>query len=212
MTRSIYFLAAIIILSIARAEADPVVANVQQTLKEQGFYYGEISGQQDADTTAALRRYQIRNGLRITGDLDAETRKSLGVKAAAPTPAPRAQTTPAARISAPRISREVRAEPTPRATMSQPLEENTMAGRSVFSGTVYEFSDAQAQMRVLAGAQSSLARRGYYRGMIDGIYGPEMAFALRAFQSRFGLEPNGRLDTRTLGALGLLPGQAAPGL
>src|SRR4051812_2992060 len=73
---------------VTRAQADPAIASVQQKLKDQGFYYGEVTGQKDADTTAAIRRYQIRNGLKITGELNAETQKSLGVKGAAAAPAP----------------------------------------------------------------------------------------------------------------------------
>src|SRR5213082_4226308 len=85
----------------AGASADQVVKNVQQALKDQGFYYGEVTGEKDADTTAALRRYQIRNGLQISGDLNDETLKSLGVDSsgaraigkASPTPAPAAPET-----------------------------------------------------------------------------------------------------------------------
>ena len=61
--------------------ADPLIENAQQALKDQGFYYGEMTGNKDADTTAAIRRYQIRNGLQITGELNDETIKSLGVSA-----------------------------------------------------------------------------------------------------------------------------------
>src|SRR5436189_6246137 len=83
---------------VAGASADQVVQNVQQALKDQGFYYGEVTGEKDADTTAAIRRYQIRNGLHISGDLNDETLKSLGVDSsgaraiviASPTPAPAA--------------------------------------------------------------------------------------------------------------------------
>ena len=64
----------------------------------------------------------------------------------------------------------------------------------------------------MLGAQTLLARRGLYRSVIDGEFGPNTQFAVRAFQSRFGLEPNGRLDMDTLAALGLLPGQRAPGV
>ena len=44
--------------------------------------------------------------------------------------------------------------------------------------------------------------RGYYRGRVDGNYGGQTAFAIRAFQSSAGLMPTGRLDTETLEALG----------
>jgi len=55
--------------------------------------------------------------------------------------------------------------------------------------------------------------RGYYRGRVDGKYGNQMAFAVRAFQSSAGLPPTGRLDRETLEALGSLEtdfAQSAP--
>ena len=84
--------------------------------------------------------------------------------------------------------------------------------RILFEGTPYEMAPAELQQRVIIGAQTLLARRGYYRSGVDGVYGPAMEFALRAYQSRFGIEPGGRLDMETLAALGLLPGQRAPGV
>jgi GTP-binding protein len=56
-------------------------------------------------------------------------------------------------------------------------------------------------------AQTLLRRRGFYRGVSDGIFSPNLEFSIRAFQSRLGIAPNGRLDMETLAALGLLPGQ-----
>jgi peptidoglycan hydrolase-like protein with peptidoglycan-binding domain len=70
--------ALIILLGCAGAiYADEVTAEVQQALKDQGFYYGEIDGEKNADTVAAIRRYQIRNGLKITGELDNATLRAL---------------------------------------------------------------------------------------------------------------------------------------
>src|SRR4051812_40188558 len=87
---------------VIAARADNLTQNVQQALKDEGFYYGEVTGTKDADTTAAIRRYQIRNGLQITGEINDETLKSLGVDAsgvhavvkASPTTAPQAAATP----------------------------------------------------------------------------------------------------------------------
>src|SRR3954471_8537379 len=105
MRRLILFLLAGFLLATTPAQADAVIASVQKALKDQGFYYGEITGQKDADTTAALRRYQIRNGLHITGELNAETQKSLGVKgsvAPRPTPTPpHSSATPVPRVVTP---------------------------------------------------------------------------------------------------------------
>jgi peptidoglycan hydrolase-like protein with peptidoglycan-binding domain len=58
------------------------VREVQEKLRNDGFYSGEIDGAYSSDLSAALSRYQIRNGLPITGQLDAETSKALGAKPA----------------------------------------------------------------------------------------------------------------------------------
>lgn len=50
--------------------------------------------------------------------------------------------------------------------------------------------------------QSELKERGYYRGTVDGQFGAGTAGALRRFQEEKGLKVTGRLDERTLKALG----------
>ena len=70
--------------------AGDAVRDVQTRLKAGGFYFGEVNGQYDSETAAAVTRYQIRNGLQITGKLDEQTRYALGVSATAPkVPIPR---------------------------------------------------------------------------------------------------------------------------
>ena len=59
--------------------ADDQTRAIQQRLKDQGFYYGEVDGQGGEETSAAIRRYQIRYGLRVTGQLNDETLRSLGM-------------------------------------------------------------------------------------------------------------------------------------
>src|SRR4030095_13781483 len=60
---------------------------VQEKLRDNGLYFGEIDGAYSSELAAALGRYQIRNGLPITGQLDAETSKVLGAKPAVATTA-----------------------------------------------------------------------------------------------------------------------------
>src|SRR3982751_5033390 len=67
----------ILVSTLTSGLADQSISDVQQSLKDQGYYYGQITGQKDSDTTAAIRRYQIRNGLEITGELNEETLKSI---------------------------------------------------------------------------------------------------------------------------------------
>jgi peptidoglycan hydrolase-like protein with peptidoglycan-binding domain len=217
----------ILFASIEALSADQAIQSVQQALKDQGFYYGEITGEKDADTTAAIRRYQIRNGLQITGDLNQETLKSLGVDSSgaqsiaktSPTPAPAAPGTSDLRAE-PRES----AAPTNPLT-GQPFPESQQGGQSAarpdyetvpgrplenFAGTPYEAAPPQVQRNIIVSAKNILARRGLYRGAFDGNAGPDLEFSLRAYQARVRLPVTGRLDLETLAALELLPGGKAP--
>jgi peptidoglycan hydrolase-like protein with peptidoglycan-binding domain len=67
--------------------SDTNVRMVQEKLHEAGFYFGEIDGAYSSELAAALGRYQIRNGLPITGQLDVETSKALGASPAVTTTA-----------------------------------------------------------------------------------------------------------------------------
>jgi peptidoglycan hydrolase-like protein with peptidoglycan-binding domain len=208
-------------LMAIHARADSLTESAQQVLKEQGFYYGDINGKRDADTTAAIRRYQIRNGLKITGDLNPETQRSLGTKDGTKEPAP--TSAPLRSVPPPKTPDQPSDEPgeqPPQIPSPPPRVPDYPPGpqrfardpRNFFAGTPYETASPEVQERVIVGAQSQLARQGYYREAIDGLDGPGTEFALRAYQTEFGIPPSGRLDRETLGALGLLPGQRGPGI
>jgi peptidoglycan hydrolase-like protein with peptidoglycan-binding domain len=207
------------------AWADQVVESVQQKLKDQGFYYGEITGKKDSDTTAAIRRYQIRNGLQITGEINAETQRSLGLTSqSSSTPRPR----PAPK-SPPKTEDLDDESPAPNHPTVPPPTQNLddeedgdeedapdtapaprvprFESSGLFDGTPFQAAPPHVQRDLIISAQTFLMRQGYYREGIDGIYGPGMAFALRSYQARFGLAPTGRLDVETLALLSLLPEQ-----
>ncbi|HEY5754111.1 MAG TPA: peptidoglycan-binding domain-containing protein [Chthoniobacterales bacterium] len=61
------------------AHADEQTRQVQQALKEAGFYYGAVDGQNGSETKSALRRFQIRNGLEVTGDVNTDTLSALKI-------------------------------------------------------------------------------------------------------------------------------------
>lgn len=50
--------------------------------------------------------------------------------------------------------------------------------------------------------QRQLAKRGYYRGSVDGEFGPASREALKRFQKSQGLKETGRIDEDSLDALG----------
>jgi peptidoglycan hydrolase-like protein with peptidoglycan-binding domain len=220
MNRKMFVSALFCLVTLLPARADQALESVQRKLKEQGFYYGEITGKKDADTTAAIRRYQIRNGLKITGELNSETQRLLGVTANSPaTPRPRPAPTPEPDTPDPREQPAVRPGTVRPRQPPQEDEEIYAPGprglrpetSGIFDGTPFEVAPPDVQQRVLIGAQTILTRRGYYVSEIDGLYGPAMNAALRAYQARGGIPPTGRLDMDTLASLGLLPGQRVPG-
>jgi hypothetical protein len=67
---------------------------------------------------------------------------------------------------------------------------------------VYDSSSQHADSTVAA-AQQQLARQGYYRGEIDGVFGAETRRAIIAYQSGHGLRVTGNLNIDTQRALGL---------
>jgi len=58
----------------------------------------------------------------------------------------------------------------------------SQATASIFSNTLYEAAPPELQQRVVVGAQTLLRRRGFYRGVSDGIFSPNLEFSIRAFQ------------------------------
>src|SRR5438876_5359335 len=213
--------ALIFIGSTMLMRADQLVESVQQALKDQGFYYGEVSGEMNATLTAAIRRYQIRNGLQVNGELNSETLQSLGINSSA---SARPATKPAspgtgepAKPSEPSSNETANANPASpiqpfdnapqdqQLYPSSPVTPGTSPG-GVLAGTPFEAAPAGVQRNVILSAQIGLARHGFYHEQINGVFGPAMEFSLRAYQARTRLPVTGRLDLETLAALQSLPG------
>jgi peptidoglycan hydrolase-like protein with peptidoglycan-binding domain len=208
------------VTSLVSARADQKIADAQQSLKDQGFYYGDVNGEKNTETSDAVRRYQIRNGLSVTGDLDDKTLESIRKTgaadesaAAAPAPSVASDAKP---VSPQREDDDNRAppaeepqQPVPPASPQTP--DGVYEGRPVverndlFARTPYETAPPAAQRKVIMDAQRTLAERGLFKYPADGIFSQNLEFSLRAYQTRVGLRPSGRLDLETLAALELLP-------
>jgi peptidoglycan hydrolase-like protein with peptidoglycan-binding domain len=213
--------ALIFIGSVALTRADQMIESVQQALKNQGFYYGEITGEKNTELTAAIRRYQIRNGLQVNGELNNETLQSLrmnssaqpATKPASPGPvAPKsgeqspiegANATPAP------VQPFTNAPPDQQVYPSNPAAPAT-SGTGVLARTPFEAAPPEVQRNVIVSAQIALARRGLYHEEVNGVYGPAMDASLRAYQARARLPVTGQLDLQTLAALRLLPQPRQP--
>jgi hypothetical protein len=57
-----------------------VVAAAQERLAREGYYHGETDGALSPETQKAVKRYQITNGLRPTGQLDGDTLAVMGLQ------------------------------------------------------------------------------------------------------------------------------------
>ncbi len=188
--------------AVSLVRADEAIRSLQQTLKDQGFYYGAVAGDQNAETTAAIRRYQIRNGLQVTGEINEETLRSLN-------PSSNTIASASQPASKPNAIQPDNVRPDASANLSQssppplfhqpnrPVETNP-----TYSASFYQSVPLRLSRRIIAGAQYQLMSRGYYTGRADGKYGSRTALAVRAFQSSTGLPPTGRLDMDTVKALG----------
>jgi peptidoglycan hydrolase-like protein with peptidoglycan-binding domain len=211
--------------------ADQRIRSLQQTLKDQGFYYGAVTGDKSAETAAAIRRYQIRNGLKVTGDINEETLRAVNSNAVASAsqPASKPATVQPNSVRPDASARLSQSSPPPSQPASEPATVQSSSVRpdasaylsqtspspsfrqsdrpvetnSSYSASFYQSAPPRINRRtIVAGAQYQLMSRGYYRGRVDGKYGRQMALAVRAFQSSAGLPPTGRLDIETVRALG----------
>lgn len=56
-----------------------VVKQIQQNLKDWGFYFGEVDGIYGSKTTEAVKKFQTTNGLKVDGITGDATLKALGI-------------------------------------------------------------------------------------------------------------------------------------
>ena len=148
-----------------------LVGELQQMLKNLGYYTAAITNKYDTDTQTAVKAFQKKNNLKADGVAGAETRTLIesgkGLAAdATPTPEPTAV-------------------PTPTATPVIP------------SSTVKSGSKGEDAMNV----QSRLKELGYYRGLVDGEFGRASVNALKNFQTNNGLKFDGVAGTTTYNVL-----------
>jgi peptidoglycan hydrolase-like protein with peptidoglycan-binding domain len=220
----IFLIVFLAVTSLASARADQKIADAQQSLKDQGFYYGDVNGEKNTETSDAVRRYQIRNGLSVTGDLDDQTLESIrktGAAAESATVAPAPSVASSAKPVPPTptgedVDNRAPAAEEPQQPAAPPAAPQTPDGvyegrpvverNDLFARTPYETAPPAAQRKVIMDAQRTLAERGLFKFPADGVFSPNLEFALRAYQARVGLRPSGRLDLETLAALELLPG------
>jgi hypothetical protein len=79
-----WLLTLLVLSTIGSLNADSQVAAAQEMLRARGLYSGEINGEQNNETAAAITRFQVRSGIEVTGELNEETLRSLGLEPSQP--------------------------------------------------------------------------------------------------------------------------------
>jgi peptidoglycan hydrolase-like protein with peptidoglycan-binding domain len=187
------------------AHADQMIQSVQQALKDQGLYYGNVTGTKSADTTAAIRRYQIRSGLQVTGEINSETLQSLNLNGKSSISAQPSSKPPVTQSNTARPDQSAPVEQNRSQQQQQPVTpDRQLQMNPSMPGFGYPSAPVRINKRMaVAEVQRQLITRGYYWGRVDGRYGRQTAFALREFQFASGLPPAGHIDMSTVEALGL---------
>lgn len=168
--------------SVSIALADGVVLSVQRELKQLGYYDGVVDGQMGSQTAAAIRRYQVAEKLKVTGEMNAQTLRHLGISVPR-APAPVKTVPPVQKYPAPQY----------------------VALADMFKGGPFISVGPEMQIAVIRQAQRNLRLLGYYKGPLDGTPSPWLAASLKAWQGDAGFRQSGRFDENTLKGLSLMP-------
>lgn len=152
-------------LSYVQPLAPPALMQVQERLRQVGDYAGRADGVWGPDSQAALQRFQQRNGLQATGQLNQVTAMTLGLNTGA----------------------------------------LLAAGAGPATAAVPEAPPGPLSRLAVQNVQARLRNLGFYRGAVDGLWGPGTQTAIERFQQGHGLQPTGQLNPATAQAMGLDP-------
>ncbi len=68
------------------SRADDLIRSVQKKLAELGFYKGAVDGDAGSMTHAAIRRFQLAENLKVTGEINHQTLERMGLGPVEPAP------------------------------------------------------------------------------------------------------------------------------
>src|SRR6201981_256506 len=142
----------VILCAVSLVHADQTIRSLQQTLKDQGFYYGAVTGDKSAETTAAIRRYQIRNGLQVTGEINEETLRSVQSNSHSVASASQPASKPAGtqpNSGPPDVGARL-SQSSPPPSLSQP--DRSLENNPPYSASFYQSAPVRVNRRIIAGA------------------------------------------------------------
>ncbi len=157
------------------------VLSVQQRLQVLGYYTGVLNSTYDVNTMAAVRAFQVRNGLEADGLAGSDTNTRLFSSLAI--------------SAAPQATVQPTASPTTQPTASPTTAPTTNPGGVVVIPT--RVLRLGATGTDVLSVQQRLQVLGYYTGALNSTYDAATMVAVRAFQVRNGLEADGLAGSDT---------------
>lgn len=155
------------------------VKRLQEQLKSLGYYKGKLSGNYLEGTTAAIKAFQERNGIEMTGQADVDTQKLLFSGRAIPKDGPKS-TSP----------------PDPDSDMGDINDVVMVEDGADNQGELKDIAYSQklrrgAQGKNVKKVQQKLTELGYFSGPISGNYMNQTMEAVKKFQLNNGIEADG---------------------
>lgn len=163
---------------LQRGDRGADVTDVQQRLRELGYFQGTPTGYFGSSTQDAVTRFQINQNISVNGIVDSQTRSALFSTATA-------RFYPNDLLPPP---------PQPSGDFSSGRYNEAAVPEVLRYG-----SSGEAVRRL----QQQLRRKGYNPGPIDGVFGSQTENAVRQFQLANNLMPDGTVGPETLTALGI---------
>ncbi|WP_083883554.1 peptidoglycan-binding domain-containing protein [Spirulina subsalsa] len=189
---------------LRQGDRNSQVRTLQEALQRAGVYNGPMTGYFGNQTEAAVRRFQQQRGLPVDGIVGAQTLNALQSTPNPASPVAAAPTTPLLRLGSQGDEvREIQQrlnslgylaqapsgvydEATEAAVRNFQRDRNLAVDGQVGGSTFNQLRSAISAEQVRS-LQQRLQRGGFYRGPVDGIWGPQTQQALESAQRLYGV-------------------------
>ena len=181
------------------------VSELQAALKLLGYYTGAVDGNFSESTAIAVSQFQQAAGLRVDGVVGPSTWEKL-FPLTPPTPPSRTSRTTDSTSTELTNNQPTATSNNPTATPS-PNNQPTTNSNPTVAATLESSSQNLPTLRLgvrgpeVFWLQKRLQTAGFFRGSVDGIFGPGTEDAVKAAQTRYGLRADGIVGPSTWRAL-----------
>ncbi|MFH0732198.1 MAG: peptidoglycan-binding protein [Candidatus Omnitrophota bacterium] len=166
---------------------NPRIREIQHILKDANFNPGRIDGMMGQQTRKAIAEFQKEKGLKPTGKIDSPTQLALEKEKEILKQAPKIQPSP-----------DLSLHQTPPASsnaQNPKVKTEDKKNKAEIQDEImsYRLKSKDRTKQI----QTALKKEGFYKGEVDGKFGPQTIRAIKAFQKAKGLTPDGIVGSKT---------------